>query len=135
MMMLRILKLGILALLLTQCTSNSIYNIKYSDQNSNQYLVTQDTFIYEPMTKEGSSSGAYEGGEPIKKEIDNAEFEMIAEVVLQLKSDSTQHAAKRKKLISVLVITSGNLNEKFFIKPCESRDRLEELLKELKESE
>lgn len=131
---LRIVGILLLAVMLTNCKSNAIYNIKYSDQNNNLYLITQDTFLYEPVTKKESSSGVYDGGDPVTKEIDNATFDRISNLVLEIKNDSTQHAAKRKMTFSILVITSGNLNERFFIKPSDTRDQLEELLEEIKTS-
>ena len=122
----------IVALSMSNCKSDAIYNIKYTDQNNNHYLVTQDTFLYEPVSEENSSSGVYSGGDPVNKEIKKETFNQVADIVRKLMADSSNHSEKRVKTTSILVVTRGNLNDKYFLKASAERERLDRLLEEIK---
>ena len=120
------------AVVLSQCKSDAIYNIKYTDQNNNHYLITQDTFLYDPITAMESSSGVYDGGDPVNKEIPKATFNEVAALVKAMIDDKNLHSEKRLKGTSIIVVTQGNLNDKYFIKSNPIRDQLETLLEEIK---
>ncbi|MCP4437666.1 MAG: hypothetical protein GY810_01870 [Aureispira sp.] len=84
---------------------------RYGDGSANLYVVTPTTIEYDPMKPKYSSSGIYDGGEPVKKTITPEEF---AEITIQIekafanKSEHIQNREKGTGSVSVFGATQNN---------------------------
>lgn len=114
----------------SQKQSNMI--LEYSDGNGNYYKITRDSIIYKPITKEMSSSGLYDGGEPAQKSITKDGFEKVYDEFEIIFKETSIHIKNRMKTSGHLVIDRGRGNErKVIIKSSEEQKKLEKLLKSL----
>jgi len=69
----------------------------YGDGSANVYTVTPTTIEYDPVKPEFSSSGIYDGGEPIKKAITTDQFETITAAMEKAFASKSEHIKNREK--------------------------------------
>jgi hypothetical protein len=106
--------------------------LEYSDGNGNYYKITVDSIIYDPITKEMSSSGMYDGGEPVEKSITEKEFLAVKNEFEAIFNKKEIHIQHRMKTSGRLTINEGQGAEKqIIIKHSEEQEKLEKLLKSL----
>ncbi|MEN8120279.1 MAG: hypothetical protein ABFS35_08030 [Bacteroidota bacterium] len=117
--------------------TNSLKNInnmvfEYSDGNGNLYIVTQDSIFFQPVSKQMSSSGLYDGGEPSKNKITQKDFKKVyLEFESIFKNDIIQ-IPNRIKTSGLLIIREvGTKKKVFIIKKSDEQRNLESMLKEL----
>ncbi len=112
---------------------NKNMTLEYSDGNGNYYKITVDSIIYVPITKEMSSSGMYNGGEPIEKSIMEKEFTAVKNEFESIFSKKEIHIQHRMKTSGRLAVNKGQDNEKqVIIKHSKEQEKLDKLLKSLR---
>ncbi|NJO88926.1 MAG: hypothetical protein HC831_08195 [Chloroflexia bacterium] len=111
---------------------NNNMTLEYSDGNGNYYKITVDSIIYNPITKEMSSSGLYDGGDPVEKSITKVEFLAIRNEFEAIFNKKEIHIQHRMKTSGRLAVNKGQSNEKqVIIKRSDEQEKLEKLLKSL----
>ncbi len=110
---------------------NEMMRITYTDQNNNRYHITETSFTYTPVTKKESSSGTYDGGEPVSKTITDSDFEKIHLLAEEIVGVSPKDV-KREMMTSVLSISRNGAKHRVTLRKSDKRIRLEELLTSLK---
>ncbi len=71
-------------------------NYRYVDGNNNTYFITATNIDYKPIDKMMSSSGTYDGGEPVKKEIDEVQYTAIQAAMQAAIENTAAHIDKRE---------------------------------------
>ncbi len=88
--------------LLTHCRTMNTLSYTYIDTNNNSYRISADSLSYRPISKEMSSSGTYDGGEPKKISLNPKDFQAIQEQIEAILSNQSLHQEKRMKPSSML---------------------------------
>jgi len=91
--------------------------IKYSDGNGNSYIIKNDTIEYNPVKPENSSSGTYDGGEYIKRNITKKEYDSILSVLNKAVKNKRIHIKNRIMMSGMIIIENNNIKNIFIIKP------------------
>ena len=105
--------------------------LEYSDGNGNYYKITKDSISYEPIKREMSSSGIYDGGEGKSNKITEAEFTLIFKEFETIFNNKSIHIPNRMKISGRLRLNNGDDTKAVIIKKSEEQNQLELLLKEL----
>ncbi len=71
-------------------------NFRYVDGNNNTYLITPTSLDYQPIDQMMSSSGNYDGGEPVTKEIDETQYAAIQTAIEAAIKNTAAHIEKRE---------------------------------------
>lgn len=79
-----------------ETAKNEPINYRYTDGNNNTYFITPTSVDYQPIDKMMSSSGNYDGGEPVKKEIDEAQYTAIQLAINAAIENTASHIEKRQ---------------------------------------
>lgn len=91
--------------------------ITYVDGNNNSYVVKsiKNVFVVEyiPITKEMSSSGDYDGGQPYKITITEAEHKSLTELLTKADKDYSQLSEDRTMGCGTVILPKG---KRFFLK-------------------
>ncbi len=94
--------------------SSSVMEYRYADGNGNSFIVTpggNNYLEYKPVTREESSSGEYDGGKPVRREISAGELARIKTLIDAATSNKSEHIENRVKgsgLISVSGASGSN---------------------------
>ncbi|MHA2325504.1 MAG: hypothetical protein ACXACB_08890, partial [Promethearchaeota archaeon] len=83
---------------------------EYADGNNNQYIITSEkkkTIEYIPVKPIHSSSGIYDGGKYVKKEINNLQFEEIMSLLSNAIINKEIHIKDRVKMSGMIIISEG----------------------------
>ncbi|MFK7908056.1 MAG: hypothetical protein AB8B69_23195 [Chitinophagales bacterium] len=82
-------------------------NYRYVDGNNNTYVITPTSVDYQPIDKMMSSSGNYDGGEPIKKEIDETQYTSIQSAMNAAIENTAAHIDKREMGSGWIMVEGG----------------------------
>lgn len=82
--------------------------ITYSDGSGNQYAIEQNSIEYTPVKPESSSSGIYDGGEHVKKAINQNQYEKLLLVFDKALGNEASHAKNRVKGSGLITIQQGD---------------------------
>ena len=105
-----------------------IYN--YIDGNGNRYIISNDLIEYIPVKPSFSSSGVYNGGDYIKKEISEIQYSNLTYILNEAIKNKKSHIKNRIKM-SGLVVTHKKNKKKAYILSPDSSD-ISNIEKELK---
>lgn len=106
--------------------------ITYGDGNGNQYRIEQDSIEYNPVKPKFSSSGVYDGGEPVKKTLVPHEVTEIVSIFKKTMTDEASHIEYRVKGSGVITIREGDAVTSCILSPrSEKMNKIEQLLNEL----
>lgn len=106
--------------------------INYGDGNGNQYIIEQDSIEYNPIKPIFSSSGVYDGGEPVKKMLAPHEYNEIVSTFKNAIADEASHFKDRVKGSGVISIQEGNAASSCILSPnSEKLNEIEIMLKEM----
>lgn len=104
----------------------------YLDGSSNKYVITHKSVEYTPIKPEFSSSGIYNGGDYMKKEISKSQFEKIVLVIKKAIGNKKSHIKNRVKASGLIIIEEGNDEETCILNPgSEELANIEEMLHSL----
>ena len=81
--------------------------IAYYDGNGNGYIIEKADFItieYNPIKPELSSSGIYDGGDYVKKEITTSQFDEVLTLFNEAISKKDEHVENRMKGTGIVAI-------------------------------
>ncbi len=102
----------LVAIWLAACTphpirtmSNPVY--EYSDGAANHYIVHQDSVEYQPVPPELSSTNRYNGGDPFKVAIDQAQFDQFVLLIETANQNPAIRLADRVKGSGLIVKHTG----------------------------
>lgn len=110
--------------------SSAVYS--YADGSGNLYVVEGGescTLEYDPVKPAESSSGYYDGGDYVKKEISRAEYERVAAIFRRAFAEKESHIENRVMLSGLFIIKEASEERRCILAPgSELKDELEELL-------
>lgn len=110
--------------------SSAVYS--YADGSGNLYVVEGGescTLEYDPVKPVESSSGVYDGGDYVKREISRAEYERIAAIFSRAFAEKESHIENRVMLSGLFIIKEGSEVRRCIHAPgSELKAELEELL-------
>ena len=93
---------------------------EYIDGNGNKYLITiegKKIIEYIPVKPHLSSSGVYDGGEYMKKELSNQEWDNLILSFNQAVSNKESHIKNRVKKSGMVIIKDKNVKKSCILKP------------------
>jgi hypothetical protein len=79
------------------------YKYKYADGSGNLYIIGADSIDYRPMTREQSSSGMYDGGNPRKVKLDPRQYQAISVMLDRALSHPDNNRIDRTKGTGVIL--------------------------------
>lgn len=101
----------------------------YSDGSGNTYIVTPNSIEYKPVTPQLSSSGFYNGGTYKKKEISEAEYKNITDIINEAISDTRILITNRVMGSGQIKIQDNNNISVYILKPNEEmKNKIEKYL-------
>jgi hypothetical protein len=121
-------------LLLQGCLTkgNTIY--RYSDGSGNTYVFRNSgaKFLeYHPVKPHRSSSGLYDGGDHIKREMSESQYHALRSALRSAIDRREAHINERVKGSGLIVIQCGDRKAAYIIKPdSEEQLRIERILRD-----
>jgi len=106
--------------------------LKYSDGSGNSYKIIKGNISFQPISREMSSSGLYDGGEPAQNKITKKNFKKVYlafESIFKNKKIQIPNRIKTSGLLSMQ--EEGEDKKVSIIKKSEEQKQLELMLKEL----
>ena len=102
-------------------------SIRYVDFNNNTYSITSRSIHYQPMKKEFSSSGFYDGGKEKELPLVETVFNQIMELTQAIIDNKSSHRDKRQMLTAMIYTDSKRL----IIARSTTQSELQKYLKEI----
>jgi len=107
-----------------------IYN--YLDRNGNKYTISKKSIEYMPIKPSFSSSGVYDGGDYIKKDISEIQYNNLTYILNAAVKNKKIHIKNRVKMSSLIVFQKKNKEKAYILSPdSEQISKIENLLKKL----
>jgi hypothetical protein len=88
----------------------------YSDGSGNRYLFSKNSFEYFPVKPAESSTGHYDGGDPVKNQPDPGLFAKVTGLIHAAAEAKTDHTPDRAKGTAKIEITEGVVSTMFILK-------------------
>ena len=88
----------------------------YSDGNGNRYEFSKNSFQYFPVKPAESSTGIYDGGDPVKNQPDPDLFANITSLIDQAWEAKADHSPEREKGTGKIEIIDGAVSSVFILK-------------------
>ena len=86
---------------------NAQVNYIYFDGNSNTYHISETQINYEPVTKENSSSGTFNGGEVKTKNLSHKDFEKLNSLFKEAIASKTEQQQNHEMMTGLLIHKKG----------------------------
>lgn len=120
--------------LITGCEKLKQATISYGDGSGNSYVITPEPRLeYLPIEPAMSSSGSYDGGEPVNRPLSAAEHDQILAVMRAGLENRAVHITDRVKMSGQIRVQHGDGNLAVVLKPgCAEQQAIETLLKSLR---
>ena len=115
-------------LLINECEMITL--ISYGDRNGNRYIIDQEYIEFIPNKPEISSSGFYNGGNPLKIRISQHQYDELNSIFHQALDNKASHIAKRVKLSGLITFSEKNAMNSCILHP--NSKELNEIESELK---
>lgn len=107
-----------------------IYN--YLDGNGNKYIISNELIEYIPVKPSFSSSGVYNGGDYIKKEISEIQYNKLTNSLNIAIKNKKCHIKNRVKMSGLIVIQEENNEKAYILSPgSEEISKIENILKNM----
>jgi hypothetical protein len=104
--------------------------IDFGDGNGNQYIIEQGSIEYNPIKPKFSSSGIYDGGDHVKKNITQQQYNKIASIFKKAITNEESHIKNRVKLSGVITLQEGKVVKSCILSPnSEELREIEKILK------
>jgi hypothetical protein len=105
----------------------------YSDGSANQYRITKDSIEYFPVKPAQSSTGTYDGGDPVKKQMAPELFQQFEQLVKDAGADTNEHTSERGKGTAMISVYDGTSSSSFILRMGSARVReIENVLAKMK---
>ncbi|MFX1393434.1 MAG: hypothetical protein ACFFAH_07655 [Promethearchaeota archaeon] len=105
---------------------------KYHDGNNNTYIIKNEgkkTIEYIPIKLHLTSSGYYDGGNHIKKEISELKYNEITSTIDQVRRNKKCHISNRVKKSGMITILKKNYKKTYILNPVsEELSKIEKIL-------
>lgn len=126
-----------LALLLWGCKEMKNATLRYADGSGNSYIVSPrptPQLMYQPVKPAFSSSGMYDGGEPLTRKLTPTEHGRILELVRAALENTSVHIKDRVKMSGAIHVKPEQGEEvSVILKPgCTEQTNLESYLNDLR---
>lgn len=82
-------------------------NFTYRDGNNNKYTIHNQIIKYDPVKPEFSSSGLYDGGDAVEKEIKLHQVEELERIVQIILSEKKEGEQPRRTMGSGYIFSNG----------------------------
>ena len=106
--------------------------INFGDGNGNQYIIKRDSIEYNPVKPKFSSSGIYNGGEPVKKTLIAREFDKLISIFKNAMVDEENHVKNRVKGSGAITIRDKDIMTSCILSPnSEKLNEIERILKDI----
>ncbi|MFX1378189.1 MAG: hypothetical protein ACFFA4_03775 [Promethearchaeota archaeon] len=97
---------------------NSIIKIYYYfDGNGNKYIINAETIEYIPIKPYNSSSGFYNGGDYLKKELNKTQYDYIVSILNLAAQNRKNHIKDRVKGSGFIIIQEKTREKSFILRP------------------
>ena len=129
-----LLFLGLLmTTMLGACDELDSARLSYADGSGNVYLVAKnpEPYIqYQPVKPATSSSGTYDGGEPVTRAISQSRYAELLAAVQNAYAHTASHIPERVMMSGAVTLSSKGKEINFILKPgSPEQQQLEKLLK------
>ncbi len=105
---------------------------EYHDGSANRYIIKNDTIEYIPIKPAQSSSGFYDGGDYVKKEISKSQFNQISSVLAEAIKNYACHIRTRVKMSGRILVLEGDNKNTYILNPnSEELPKIEKILKDI----
>jgi hypothetical protein len=105
---------------------------EYHDGNANRYIIENETIEYIPIKPSQSSSGIYDGGDYVKKEISKSEFDQISSVLVEAINNNACHIRVRVKMSGRIIAVEGDNKNSYLLNPySEEKEKIEKCLQDV----
>ncbi|HEY9843568.1 MAG TPA: hypothetical protein V6D23_24065 [Candidatus Obscuribacterales bacterium] len=108
--------------------------ILYADGSANSYLLTpkpEPQIEYSPVKPEFSSTGTYDGGEPVTRKISREQHQRILEAVRAALENKAVHIKDRIKMSGLVRVKTDEGEVTVILTPgCAEQKALEQALKQ-----
>lgn len=115
------------------CEELDSVSLNYADGSGNVYLVAKNPepyLEYKPVKPLNSSSGTYDGGEPVKRNITESRYGEILAAVQKAYANPDVQINERVMMSGAVTLGSKDKSISFILKPgCAEQQELESLLK------
>ncbi len=107
-----------------------IYN--YLDENGNKYIISNKSIEYIPVKPSFSSSGVYNGGKYVNKELNKIQYDWIISNLNFAIKNKNIHIKDRVKTSGLIIIRDKNKEDSYVLSPdSEEKHKIESLLQEI----
>ena len=108
---------------------------EYHDGSANRYIINNDTIEYIPIKPAQSSSGFYDGGDYVKKEISKSQYKNIISIFVEAIKNKESHIKNRVKMSGRIIELEGDKKNIYILSPnSEEKNNIERVLREIIES-
>ena len=93
---------------------------RYLDGSGNEYIINNDTKIileYNPVKPLQSSSGIYDGGDYVKKEISKLQYDKIISTLIEAKENRDIHINDRVKGSGMIILQEEDKESVYILEP------------------
>ena len=116
------------------CKDMEKATILYADGSANSYLLTpkpEPQIEYSPVKPEFSSTGTYDGGEPVTRKISREQHQRILEAVRAALENKAVHIKDRIKMSGLVRVKTDEGEVTVILTPgCAEQKALEQALKQ-----
>jgi len=107
-----------------------IYN--YLDGNGNKYIINNEFIEYIPVKPSISSSGVYNGGNYIKKELSKMQYDQLASTLNLAIKNNKIHIKNRVKMSGMIVIQEKIKDKAYILSPdSKETQKIENILHDI----
>ena len=105
---------------------------EYLDGSANKYVIKKDSLEYVPIKPEISSSGEYDGGEPIKMALNEEQYALIVSILNKAMSNEASHIENRVMMSGLIIQKEGDEKKKCILSPkSDEKSEIERVLKQI----
>lgn len=108
---------------------------RYIDGNGNEYILTEESKIiieYIPVKPLFSSSGIYDGGDYVKKEITKSQFRKIFSILYEAIENKEIQIKNRVKMSGMIIIQGKSKEDVYILKPISKEiENIEKILRDI----
>ena len=104
-------------------------NFRYFDLNNNVFTIEKLKVEYEPVTKETSFTGKYDGGKAAKGKLSQKQLDTINSKIEHIKDSKSLKVKKRSGQCAMLLVYLEESTKKMLLTESADQKKIEELLR------
>ncbi len=102
---------------------------RYFDLNNNVYTIEKLKVDYEPLTKEKSFSGNYDGGKPTKGKLTQKNLDKLTAKIEQILDSKSLRVKHRSGLCGMIIVYGEEKTKRVIIPESSEQGKIDELLR------